>query len=136
MRLDEATEAYSKELAIRQSLAAIDPHNLDWQNDLWGSYYEMGRVEAGAGRTEEALTNYREALAVIERLTAAYPDQTNLQMSWVGTLLTLALIGDEARARLQQGLTILRRLDAEGRLPADRKSWIGVFEQAIAHQPG
>jgi hypothetical protein len=47
-------------------------------------------------------------------------------------LFKLALLGDETVPRLTRALAILRRLDAEGRLPADKKGWIAAFEQALA----
>jgi hypothetical protein len=34
----------------------------------------------------------------------------------------------------QEGLAILKRLDAEGKLRADQKGWIALFEAALAAQ--
>jgi hypothetical protein len=69
---------------------------------------------------------------VLEKLAAAHPDRVGWQTDLVVNLFKLAQLGDEPLARLQQALAILRRLEAEGRLPENQKSWIPVFEQAIA----
>ena len=37
----------------------------------------------------------------------------------------------DKRQHLASGLAILKRLDAEGKLTADQKRWIAVFEEAM-----
>jgi tetratricopeptide (TPR) repeat protein len=131
----EAVESYQKDLAIAQKLAAGDPGNGSLQRDLWISYNTLGDVLARANRPEEARTAYRTGLPVLDKLIAADPANVLMQTNLAGTLFKLAQAGDDAPARLRDGLAILRRLDAEGRLPADRKPWIGFFEQAIGNLP-
>ena len=37
----------------------------------------------------------------------------------------------DKRHHLASGLAILKRLDAEGKLTADQKEWIAMFEEAM-----
>jgi tetratricopeptide (TPR) repeat protein len=131
-RFDEALESYRKDLAIARKLAATDPGNPEWQHDLWVSHYKLGEVAVDAKRPEDALASYRDALAVLETLAASHPGRVRWQTDLVVNLFKLAQLGDEPLARLQQALAILRRLEAAGTLPENQKSWIPVFEQAIA----
>jgi len=47
----------------------------------------------------------------------------------------LAVIGDEPRARYERALAILRKLEREGKLPPNSKSWIGHLEEVLAALP-
>jgi tetratricopeptide (TPR) repeat protein len=52
-------------------LAAEDPNNIDWQNDVSVTYNEVGRLLAAQGAVNEAIASFRDNLAIIERVTAA-----------------------------------------------------------------
>jgi tetratricopeptide (TPR) repeat protein len=58
-------------------LAAEDPNNIDWQNDLSITYNEVGRVFAAQGALNEAIASFRDNLAIAGRIAAA--DLKNLQ---------------------------------------------------------
>jgi hypothetical protein len=53
----------------------------------------------------------------------------------VACLFQLALMGDEARPRLEHALAIMRKLDGEGRLTGDQMTWIDYIEQGLAALP-
>jgi len=74
----------------------------------------------------------RKSLAVRERLAAVDPVNAGRQIDPVVILYKLAQLGDDARAHLQRALTILRQLDAEGRLPGHYKDMIAEFERMVA----
>jgi hypothetical protein len=56
-------------------------------------------------------------------------------MDLVACLFKLATVGDEPRPRLERALAIVRKLDGEGKLTADEKSWIAYIEQGLAELP-
>jgi hypothetical protein len=71
-------------------------------------------------------------VALLEKLTAAAPDDVVWQTELVATLVALAPLGGDAASLYKRALAILRRLDTEGRLPADKKGWIALLEGEIA----
>jgi tetratricopeptide (TPR) repeat protein len=97
-------------------LAAEEPTNVEWQNDLIITYNEVGRILAAQGALNEAISSYRDSLAIIERVVAA--DREN--MHWQRNLsLTYFLLGgalfdqgalDEALSSYRQSLAISQRI--------------------------
>jgi hypothetical protein len=55
-----------------------NPANTGWQHDLAVSYEKVGDARQAQGNQGEALTSYRESLAVAERLAKADPANTDL----------------------------------------------------------
>jgi tetratricopeptide (TPR) repeat protein len=134
-RRDEAIESYRNDLAIAVTLAGIDPGNAEWQHDLWASYYKLGRMQVDAKRPDEARASLASAVAVLAKLTTASPQNVRWQTELVATLVALAPLGGDASNLYKQALAILHRLDAEGRLPADKKGWIPLLEAEIGRLP-
>ena len=87
------------------------------------------------GRLDEARSQFRIRLAVIEDYTAADPTNTLWQVDLVLCLNTLAQIGDEPRQRYERILVIMRRLERDGKLTADQASWITAAERLLASLP-
>lgn len=129
---EEALDAFRKSLAIREKLAAADPANAQWQRDLSISYNKIGDTLMAAFRREDALDAYRKSLAIREALAAADPGNAQWQADMAISLYRLAMAGDDTRARLTRALDILRKLDAAGKLTADQKGWIALFEGKLA----
>ena len=127
----DALAVYRSGMTIAERLVAIDGGNMEWQRDLSVSCNKVADALLADGQRDEALEFYRKGLAVRKKLAAADPANVRWQTDLVVNLFKLAQLGDDALARLKQALTILRRLDVEGRLPANQKSWIPAFEQAI-----
>jgi tetratricopeptide (TPR) repeat protein len=128
---DEALAASQKALASRERMVAITPSNQQWQSDLAANYLTVGDALSTAGRRDEAAALYRNSAAIFERLAAGDPGDVRIQTNLIVNLYKLAQLGDDATARLRQAVAILRRLDAEGKLSADRKGLIGALEQEI-----
>jgi tetratricopeptide (TPR) repeat protein len=63
-----ALKSYCNSLAIMQRLVQSDPGNAGWQRDLSVSYGKLGDVFSEQGDIEEAIKNYRLALALVDRL--------------------------------------------------------------------
>ena len=129
---EEALGAFRKSLAIREKLAAADPANAQWQRDLSISYNKIGDALIAAFRREDALDAYGKSLAIREKLAAADPGNAQWQADMAISLFRLAMAGDDTRARLTRALDILRKLDAAGKLTADQKGWIALFEGKLA----
>jgi hypothetical protein len=66
---------------------------------------------------------------------AADRGDVTLQTDLAFSQWKLAQNSDDATVRLRAALAILRRLDADGRLTADKKNWITAIEQAIEALP-
>src|SRR6516164_1211820 len=56
-----------------------DPANTDWQHDLAVSHEKVGDAQQAQGNQGEALTSYRESLAVADRLAKGEPANTAWQ---------------------------------------------------------
>jgi tetratricopeptide (TPR) repeat protein len=134
-RVDEALENYRKYVAIAQKVAADDPASSTLQLNLWSSYAALGDMLMRANRNEQAGIAYREGLPILEKLAAADPGDVTLQTDLAFSQWKLAQIGGDATVRLRAALAILGRLDADGRLAADKKNWIAAIEQAIEALP-
>ncbi len=129
---DGALKAYEDGLDIRKRLAARDPNNVEWQRDLSVSTNKIGDIRAARGDRDGALKAYEDGLDIRKRLAARDPNNVEWQTDLVVSAWKLMGAGAENRRRhLAEGLAILKRLDAEGKLTADQKEWIGAFEAAL-----
>ena len=75
-------------------------------------------------------------MATADKLAAAEPARADYQGAVVISLMTAArYAGSEARALLERAASILRALDAEGRLPAVDRNQIDVVAEMLAALP-
>ena len=127
-------------------LTSRDPGNNQWQRDLSVSWDRLAYVREAQDDETGALTAWREALAVSERLATDFPDSVDMQTTQVVHLAGVArhlnaadpAASAEAKALLDRALAVLRPLAEAGRLDAKRQSWIGLIEQPPAttrHRP-
>jgi tetratricopeptide (TPR) repeat protein len=123
-KLDDALKAYRGSLAIAERLAAADRSNMKWQRDLQiiiDRYIKVGDVLVAQGKLDEALTAYRDSLAIFERLAAADWSNTQWQrdrsVSYikVGNVLVEQGKLDESLKAYRDGLAITERLAAADR---------------------
>ena len=93
-----------------------DPANAGWQRHLLVSFIKVGDVLVAQGKGDEALTAYRDSLAIAERLARADPAnagwQRDLSVSFdrVGDVLVAQGKGDEALTAYRDSLAIRERL--------------------------
>ncbi len=133
---DGALIAYKDGLGIRKALAARDPSNAEWQRDLSVSYDRVGDISAARGDRDGALIAYKDGLGIAKALAARDPSNVVWQTDLVVSAAKLASAGAPDAARhLAEGLAILKRLHAQGRLTADQEGWIAMFEAAL-REPG
>jgi tetratricopeptide (TPR) repeat protein len=73
--LDRARHCHEQALAIRKQLFTKEPDNPNRKVDLAASHNHLGNccLAAGAEQTSQAEGHYREALALLEPLAAAFP---------------------------------------------------------------
>jgi hypothetical protein len=78
------------------------------------------------------LQSFQNALEICKKLTKKDPANALWQtdLAWSHFMFVRAA-ADGWRRHAQDGLAILKRLDAEGKLTADQKGWIGAFEEAL-----
>ena len=129
---EDALAAYRASLNVREALAAADPSNAGWQRDLSVSHNKIGDVLVAQGKGDDALAAYRASLKIAEALSAADPSNAGWQRDLAWSHWRLAQHGAQPRRNWQAVVTILRKLDADGRLsPADKK-WLPVAESNLA----
>jgi eukaryotic-like serine/threonine-protein kinase len=134
-RYEDALANYRNSLAIREKIATADPANVGALRDIALSHGFVGSALTVLKRIDEAKKSLLVALATVERYLASDPDNSVWQIDLVFALNRLAAAGDEPRARLEQALAILRKLDSAGQLDANQKAWIPIHEEAIAKLP-
>jgi eukaryotic-like serine/threonine-protein kinase len=68
--LEQASRHYQKQLAINEEMVAADPANAQFHSNKAVALIKAGDIKARSKRTAEALSNYNEALRILERLSA------------------------------------------------------------------
>jgi hypothetical protein len=79
--LTAAEQAYAQAMAISERLAALDPTNTDWQQDLAITYNQIGDLAKARGDLTGAEQAYAQDLAISERLAALDPTNTRWQQN-------------------------------------------------------
>jgi tetratricopeptide (TPR) repeat protein len=126
--LASALQMFHKDLAIAERLAAQDPLNANWQQDLSISYNRIGGVLESQGDLASALQMFQKDLAIAERLAAQDPLNANwqqdLSISYNRIGRVLGSQGDLASAlqMFQKDLAIAERLAAQDPLNARWRS--------------
>jgi tetratricopeptide (TPR) repeat protein len=134
----KAREAYDKARSIIERLAADEPGNSLWQDDLAVSHVNIGDMLATQGNQVKALEEYREALNIRKRLAAEELDNAKWQRklaavhSEVATQLMAQ--GDLAAARKEQqnALEIAQRLAAKDPDNTDWQAFLASSHAQLA----
>jgi hypothetical protein len=120
-------------LAIVERLAKADPNNANWQRDLAIVNERLGVIYMDRKEPSEAKTAFERAVAVYDKLTAKFPDETLALVDSTVPLMRLGqLYGSNGRSHLQKALAILKQLDEAGRLEPKRKPAIAWIEAELA----
>ena len=111
-KLTEALKSYRDSLTIAERLAKADPNNAGWQRDLAMSNERLGTIYMERKETDEAKAAYERALAIYDKLTARFPDDTLALVNSTVPLMVLGLLyGRDGAAYLRKALAILKQLD-------------------------
>jgi tRNA U34 5-methylaminomethyl-2-thiouridine-forming methyltransferase MnmC len=89
-------------------------------------------VLVAQGHRDEALAVYRDGLATAKALADKDPQKTDWQTTLMIAYYNLAEAGDDTSANFSAALAILKRLEAAGSLPTDKKPLIGKIEAKLA----
>jgi tetratricopeptide (TPR) repeat protein len=132
-----------------ERLAKADPSNAGWQRDLSVSYEKVGDVLVAQGNLPEALTAYRDSLAIRERLAKADPGNAGWQADLAASHGRLADAfrkqGEASKARdeLAEGREIMVGMT---KLSPDNAVWkrdlawfeaqVAALEEAAAFEAG
>lgn len=135
-RLDQAEAAAKEYRRLAYRMTAIDPNNVRWRMETQYADANLGIVYLARRQFTEASRQFQTALATIERIAAAQPDNREYQQNFSTTLAWLADAQRaegklaEAIAQRQRQLVLLDRLSARGRDVAYSQQKI-VAEQAL-----
>ena len=130
---EAARDAYQSSLEIAQRLAAAEPDRADYQRDLSVSYERMGDLYVALGQGEAARDAYQKDLEIAQRLAAAEPGRADYQVDLAISLMRVGTLkGAEGRRDLEGAVSILERLEAEGRLAPAEQPKIDAVRQLLA----
>ncbi|MFN0219536.1 MAG: TIR domain-containing protein [Hyphomicrobium sp.] len=77
-----AARDFEEALALRRELVAVDPGNMEWQNDASVTLYRLGDIRLSAGDVPNAIKAYEEGIDIARKVIAAdltkVDRQTNL----------------------------------------------------------
>jgi tetratricopeptide (TPR) repeat protein len=127
-----ASALYGRDFQIRKELASAFSDRGDPQEALAAAYERLARIAKYRG--EDMLPDYREALALREKLAAEEPDNALLQASLgttydaIGAILSAQGCSDEARANLRKAAEIRRRLVEKA---WDNADWQGKLAKTL-----
>jgi tetratricopeptide (TPR) repeat protein len=130
-RIAEAAAVFQESLDVIRTLAEEAPGNREWRRDVSVGLSKLGDVllrrrKRPDGRS--AVSFYREALDVMQKLSAADPYNTAWEIEVVSLLWRLALAGDARRERASEAIAILHRLASQQRLGPEQREWIPMLE--------
>jgi tetratricopeptide (TPR) repeat protein len=129
---EEALAQYQASLEIRRVIATGDLDNVDRQAHYAIALERVGTAYAALARNDEAETAYQQALAIYAMLLKRSPDSASLLFGSAMPLIRLGMLHDaKGVPYLEKALTILKHLDAAGRLDPRRRSMITTIEGRI-----
>ncbi|MDB5396365.1 MAG: hypothetical protein JWM91_3871 [Rhodospirillales bacterium] len=131
----EALLIYSEALSVAKEMGSKDPDNPEWQSTRAVIDSNVGRLLMEAGKRDNALLAYRDARIVAEALAAKEPRNVDWQTGLVISYYNLAEAGEETSTNLLRAIDILKRLEAAGVLPADKKLLIGKIDEELESYP-
>jgi tetratricopeptide (TPR) repeat protein len=119
-RLDKAEEAYLLALRLRQELASKYPTVHYYQHALAKCMGSLAVIYQATGRPGEAVTAYRDAMSVLERLVQDNPTLSEYALTLAVTATKLADLGSEP-AQAQVALYTQAVSHLEGILKRDEQ---------------
>ena len=124
-----ALAALEECLAVRRTLADSDKSNMQWRRDVSLSLDRIGNVKLDAGDIPGAFAAFEESLAIARDLAELRKDSLDAQIDLVVGLYKLAQVtdGEKKNAAIDEGMALLARLDADGKLTDDQRGWTNSF---------
>jgi tetratricopeptide (TPR) repeat protein len=131
-------QAYNGALTIAQALAAKEPANYVWMQDVAFVLNKIGDIYKIKGPTDQALKEYQAALAIDQKLAHDHPDDASLQRDVATALTRVADFqqanGDptDALVNYQSALTIRKALADKAPDDASIQSNLSVAYNRVA----
>ena len=122
----------SKSRDLRKGLADSDPKNLEWQRDLAVGYAHAGDALIGGGDDQKALDQYHPALVIRKSLAASDPTNPQWQSDLALDHRRLGIAGEDPKSNFERALDIVRKLQAEKKLPAQYAGLPEDLEKKLA----
>jgi hypothetical protein len=117
---EQARQAFSASLAIRQRLAEAEPDRADYQRDLSVSYSRMAAMLIEANDVPSALRMFASDLEIAERLALSEPSRADLQRDLIISLLQLGNYSEtDAAQYLSRAWDLGQQLSSSGRATAE-----------------
>lgn len=123
-----ARPQFQAALDIARSLATRQPKDAEAQADLGAALDRIGDLAMMEGDAEAARAAYSESYASAQRLAALDPANAEYATGVVSSLVRMAVLDADPRARLDEAMEILQRLKAEGRLDPAKAGWIAIVQ--------
>ena len=111
-------------------LVDLDPGNVQWQLDLAQCYRQLGTTFRREDEVSRALRELNHARDVLQALIEENSEYVEWQLELVEVCKELSYVApaDKAIFYLDEGLEILRKLDAEERLPHGSRVQITLLD--------
>jgi tetratricopeptide (TPR) repeat protein len=124
-----ALAAFEEGLGLRKKIADASKANYQYQRDVLFSLNRVGDAKFALGDVPGGLAAFEERLAVSRDLADARKEDAEAQTDLVVGLYKIATVALAERkdAVIDEGLKILARLDADGKLSDDQKGWSESF---------
>jgi tetratricopeptide (TPR) repeat protein len=130
--LSGALQAYEAGLAICQKLAAGDATNSKRQRDLSACHNRIGDVRRAQGDLSGALRAYEAGLTIRQKLAAGDATNSEWQYDLFVSLWRIGHHGDGDLGALERALSVIEKLDREGKLAPVNAQWVEMTRQAVA----
>ena len=119
-------------LAISRKILAANPGVAKYQQDLTAILDRSGDLAMMAGDAAGAQAALLESYELTKTLAAAEPDNADVQLNLVSSLVRVARFDADRSPRLQEALEVLQRLQGAGRLDPAKQGWIGMVQAMLA----
>jgi tetratricopeptide (TPR) repeat protein len=115
----DPVERLKASIAIRESLTAKDASNSNWLQNLATDYDTFGLILINRDDCPNAIDQLKSSLKIRERLIDRGEDIPTWQGDIAATLFYLAECNDQVADRLQRVITIIDKIEREGKLSAE-----------------
>jgi serine/threonine-protein kinase len=121
-RRDEALQQWHAAVSLFDSLVAVDPSNLAYQEEMAASHYNLGVTQAETGEHRVATEEFRKTITILESLPKTRPTDATYQLKV------------KAAAYRGLGIELHETGDIEGAIAAHRRS-IELCDALVADHP-
>jgi tetratricopeptide (TPR) repeat protein len=135
----QALAAYEECLPIRRKLVSMNPGSAQSQRDLGIILGILGEIWLDEGSQSAAAALLEESVAILRELARAAASNASLQTDLATGLFSLAraVAADIPRVRtlLQEAITIVEKLEREGRSDPEIREFLRVLRESVSRLP-